>query len=155
MRRVLAAPHSDTLFLICVTALVVYLVLTPLGMLIWNSLKTTPPGLPGELTFANFTKAYSDPTLYPLLVNSLLFATGSTIFAFLLAFMMAWLVERTNAPLRDLAYVIAIVATIIPGMIASIAWIMLLHPRIGLINLALINTLASAKRPSTSIPCTG
>ena len=140
-------PQSDTLFLICVTALVVYLVLTPLGMLIWNSLKTTPPGLPGELTFANFTKAYSDPTLYPLLVNSLLFATGSTLFAFLLAFMMAWLVERTNAPLRDLAYVIAIVATIIPGMIASIAWIMLLHPRIGLINLALINTFGLSEAP--------
>ena len=141
------SPQSDTLFLICVTALVVYLVLTPLGMLIWNSLKTTPPGLPGELTFANFTKAYSDPTLYPLLVNSLLFATGSTLFAFLLAFMMAWLVERTNAPLRDLAYVIAIVATIIPGMIASIAWIMLLHPRIGLINLALINTFGLSEAP--------
>ena len=140
-------PQSDTLFLICVTALVVYLVLTPLGMLIWNSLKTTPPGLPGELSFANFTKAYSDPTLYPLLVNSLLFATGSTLFAFLLAFMMAWLVERTNAPLRDLAYVIAIVATIIPGMIASIAWIMLLHPRIGLINLALINTFGLSEAP--------
>lgn len=139
--------QSDTLFLICVTALVVYLVLTPLGMLIWNSLKTTPPGLPGELTFANFTKAYSDPTLYPLLVNSLLFATGSTLFAFVLAFMMAWLVERTNAPLRDLAYVIAIVATIIPGMIASIAWIMLLHPRIGLINLALINTFGLSEAP--------
>ena len=141
------SPQSDTLFLICVTALVVYLVLTPLGMLIWNSLKTTPPGLPGELTFANFTKAYSDPTLYPLLVNSLLFATGSTFFAFLLAFIMAWLVERTNAPLRDLAYVIAIVATIIPGMIASIAWIMLLHPRIGLINLALINTFGLSEAP--------
>ena len=141
------SPQSDTLFLICVTALVVYLVLTPLGMLIWNSLKTTPPGLPGELTFANFTKAYSDPTLYPLLVNSLLFATGSTLFAFVLAFMMAWLVERTNAPLRDLAYVIAIVATIIPGMIASIAWIMLLHPRIGLINLALINTFGLSEAP--------
>ncbi len=141
------SPQSDTLFLICVTALVVYLVLTPLGMLIWNSLKTTPPGLPGELSFANFTKAYSDPTLYPLLVNSLLFATGSTLFAFLLAFMMAWLVERTNAPLRDLAYVIAIVATIIPGMIASIAWIMLLHPRIGLINLALINTFGLSEAP--------
>jgi iron(III) transport system permease protein len=140
-------PQSGTLFLICVTALVVYLVLTPLGMLIWNSLKTTPPGVPGALTFANFTRAYSDPTLYPLLVNSLLFAAGSTLFAFLLAFMMAWLVERTNAPLRDLAYVIAIVATIIPGMIASIAWIMLLHPRIGLMNLALINTFGLSEAP--------
>ena len=135
------------LFLICITMLVVYLVLTPLGMLIWNSLKTTPPGVPGALTFANFAKAYSDPTLYPLLVNSLLFAAGSTVFSFFFAFMMAWLVERTNTPLRDLAYVMAIVATIIPGMIASIAWIMLLHPRIGLINLALIKTLGLSQAP--------
>jgi iron(III) transport system permease protein len=140
-------PHPDTLILICVTALVLYLVLTPLGMLLWNSLKTTPPGVPGPLTFANFSKAYLDPTLYPLLVNSLLFAAGSTLFAFFTAFTMAWLVERTNAPLRDLAYVIAIVATIIPGMIASIAWIMLLHPRIGLINLALIKSFGLSEAP--------
>ena len=127
--------------------LVVYLVLTPLGMLIWNSLKTTPPGVPGALTFANFSKAYADPALYPLLINSLVFATGSTLFAFFFAFMMAWLVERTNTPLRNLAYVMAIVATIVPGMIASIAWIMLLHPRIGLINLALIKTMGLSQSP--------
>jgi iron(III) transport system permease protein len=140
-------PQGDTLILICVAALVVYLVVTPLGMLIWNSLKTTPPGVPGPLTLANFINVYSDPTLYPLLANSLLFAAGSTIFAFVIAFAMAWLVERTNAPLRDLAYVIAIVATIIPGMIASIAWIMLLHPRIGLVNLALIKALGLTEAP--------
>ncbi len=139
--------QSDTLILIGVTVLVVYLVLAPLGMLLWNSLKTTPPGVPGTLTLANFTSTYSDPTLYPLLLNSLVFATGSTAFAFFFAFAMAWLVERTNAPLRDLAYVIAIVATIIPGMIASIAWIMLLHPRIGLINLALIKSFGFSEAP--------
>ena len=140
-------PQSDTLILICVTVLVVYLVLTPLGMLIWNSLKTTPPGVPGTLTLANFANAYSDPTLYPLLLNSLWFAAGSTVFAFFFAFTMAWLVERTNTPLRDLAYVIAVVATIIPGMIASIAWIMLLHPRIGLINLALAKSFGLSEAP--------
>ena len=137
----------DTLFLICTTTIVVYLVLTPLGMLLWNSLKTTPPGVPGPLTLENFTKAYFDPTLYPLMANSLVFATGSTLFAFFFAFVMAWLVERTNAPLRDLAYVIAIVSTIIPGMIASIAWIILLHPRIGLINLALVKSFGLSEAP--------
>src|SRR5262245_26723062 len=138
---------SDRLFLFCISMLVVYLVLTPLGMLIWNSLKTTPPGVPGTLTFANFTEAYADPALYPLLINSSVFASGSTLFAFFFAFTMAWLVERTNTPLRDLAYVMAIVATIIPGMIASISWIMLLHPRIGLINLALIKGLGLSQSP--------
>jgi iron(III) transport system permease protein len=138
---------ADRLFLFGVTTLVIYLVLTPLGMLLWNSLKTTPPGVPGSLTFANFAKAYADPALYPLLMNSLLFATGSTLFAFVCAFTMAWLVERTNTPLRNLAYVMAIVATIIPGMIASISWIMLLHPRIGLINVALIKSLGLSQAP--------
>ena len=137
----------DGLFLVCVIVVVVYLVLTPLVMLIWNSLKTTPPGVPGPLTLDNFKTAYFDPTLYPLILNSLIFATGSTLFAFLFAFVMAWLVERTNTPLRDFAYVIAIVATIIPGMIASISWIMLLHPRIGLINLALVKSLGLSEAP--------
>ncbi|MGH7848342.1 MAG: ABC transporter permease, partial [Candidatus Binatia bacterium] len=94
-----------------------------------------------------FVNAYFDPALYPLIANSFVYAAGSTVFAFAIAFGMAWVVERTNAPLRDLAYVIAIVATIIPGMIASIAWVMLLHPRIGLINLALINTFGLSGPP--------
>jgi iron(III) transport system permease protein len=140
-------PRPNTLFLLAVTVVVAYLVLTPLVMLIWNSLKTTPPGVPGPITLGNFTNAYFDPTLYPLMANSFLYAAGSTLLAFFFAFAMAWLVERTNAPLRDLAYVIAIVSTIIPGMIASIAWIMLLHPRIGLINLALVKTLSLSEPP--------
>lgn len=140
-------PRLDTLFLVFITALVVYLVLTPLVMLIWNSLKATPPGVPGPLTLDNFINAYFDPTLYPLIANSFIYAIGSTLFAFFIAFAMAWLVERTNAPLRDLAYVLAIVATIVPGMIASIAWIMLLHPRIGLINLAFMKTFGLSEPP--------
>ena len=65
-------PRSDTVLLIFTAALVVYLVLTPLGMLIWNSFKATPPGVPGPLTLDNFINAYLDPTLYPLVANSFL-----------------------------------------------------------------------------------
>ena len=106
-------PRSDTVLLIFTAALVVYLVVTPLGMLIWNSLKSTPPGVAGPLTFDNFINAYIDPSLYPLVLNSFIYAIGSSLFGFAIAFPMAWLVERTNAPLRNLAFVIAIVATII------------------------------------------
>ena len=79
-------PRSDTVLLIFTAALVVYLVLTPLGMLIWNSFKTKPPGVPVPLTLDNFINAYLDPTLYPLVANSFLYATGSTVFAFFIAF---------------------------------------------------------------------
>ena len=147
--------RADTLFLICITALVVYLVVTPLAMLIWNSLKATPPGVSGPLTLDNFIHAYFDPTLYPLMANSFVFATGSTFFSFIIAFAMAWLVERTNAPFRDLAYVIAIVSTIIPGMVASIAWVMLLHPRIGLLNLLLIRAFSLSEPPFNIYSMTG
>src|SRR5262249_40740382 len=148
-------PGSDTVLLVFVAALVLYLVLTPLLMLIWNSLKSTPPGIPGPLTFDNFINAYIDPSLYPLVLNSFIYAIGSSLFGFAIAFPMAWLVERTNAPLRNLAFVIAIVATIIPGMIASIAWLMLLHPRIGLINLALIRSFGLSEPPLNIYTMTG
>jgi iron(III) transport system permease protein len=148
-------PGSDTVLLVLVAALVLYLVLTPLTMLIWNSLKSTPPGIPGPFTFDNFINAYIDPSLYPLVLNSFIYALGSSLFGFAIAFPMAWLVERTNAPLRNLAFVIAIVATIIPGMIASIAWLMLLHPRIGLINLALIRSFGLSEPPLNIYTMTG
>ena len=139
--------NIENILLISTAALVAYLVVLPLFMLLWNSLKTTPPGVPGPLTFHNYIEAYLDPTLYPLMLNSFIYAGGSTLIALLFAFTIAWLVERTNVPFRNLAYTMAIVATIIPGMVASIAWVMLLGPRIGLINLFFMKLFGLGEGP--------
>jgi iron(III) transport system permease protein len=57
--------------------------------------------------------------------------------AFVLGTTLAWINERTNTPMRRLFYALSIVPLIIPGILFTIAWIMLASPKIGLINLVL------------------
>ena len=58
--------------------------------------------------------------------NSFLFSLGSAIFALLLGGVMAWLVERTNTPLKPLAYLTTIISMGTPYVLYVSAWLLLL-----------------------------
>src|SRR5919204_5685432 len=50
----------------------------------------------------------------------------------------AFMVERTDMPMKSFAYAIVPLTIAMPGLLYSIAWVLLLSPRIGLFNLALL-----------------
>ncbi len=122
--------------------IVAFLVLVPVGILVWSSFRTGRPGFPGgTYTLANYVKAYVDPSTYSCLLNSVLYATGDSILSISIAITLAWLLERTNMPFRNLGYALILVPMAIPGMLFSIAWSMLLTPSIGFINIVLRGVL--------------
>jgi iron(III) transport system permease protein len=90
------------------------------------------------LTLQNYQKAYASEYTYSTFVNSLIFASGSAGLTFLLGTILAWLTERTNTPLRGIFVPIAVVPLILPGVLESIAWIFLLSPKFGYVNVALM-----------------
>src|SRR5258708_4668289 len=47
--------------------------------------------------------------------------------------------ERTNTPFKTLFFALSIIPLIIPGILFTVAWILLGSPKIGIINLALQN----------------
>ena len=118
-------------------ALICYLALTPLAMLIYYSFTDAAPGAWGHFTLAHYARAYLDPDFIPLLWNTLEFALASSLLAFSMGTFLAWLCERTNSPGRSLIRVFIVVLFIIPGILDTVAWILLLSPKIGLLNLAL------------------
>lgn len=138
---------KTNLLLIGTSVVVVYLVVMPVVMLIWTSLKTTPVGVSGPLSFENFVKAYSDPALLRLVSTSFLYAIGVCCVSLFFGFIMAWLVERTNTPGRNIAYALFYIQLFIPGMLTAIAYILLLSPRIGILNLALMRSLGLEQAP--------
>jgi len=71
------------------------------------------------------------------LANSVQFALGGSLLAFVIGTALAWMNERTNTPMRRLFYALSIIPLIIPSILFTIAWIMLASPKIGLINMAL------------------
>lgn len=90
------------------------------------------------LTLKNYQAAYTSQYTYSTFRNSFVFATGSAALTFALGTILAWLVERTNTPLRILFIPLAVVPLILPGVLEAIAWIFLLSPKFGYLNMALM-----------------
>jgi iron(III) transport system permease protein len=112
----------------------IYLAVLPLFMLVWGSFEMEVAPRQFVLTLQNYQKAYASEYTYSTFVNSLIFASGSAALTFLLGTILAWLTERTNTPLRGIFVPIAVVPLILPGVLESIAWIFLLSPKFGYIN---------------------
>ncbi len=115
-------------------ALLLLLIGAPLLMVVLMSLRTGFPGEGGPLTLANFITVYGSPGTYKILLNTLLFASGTVLVALVFAVPLVWFLNRTDIPLKSAIYVLMTVGILIPVFLRTIAWILLLSPRIGLIN---------------------
>jgi len=115
-----------------------FLALVPFGFMIWQSFLTPETAdVPAKVTFSNYITAYTDAETITTLFNSMQFALGGSLLAFVIGTALAWMNERTNTPMRRLFYALSIIPLIIPSILFTIAWIMLASPKIGLINMAL------------------
>ena len=134
-------PDSRLLVVGPVLVVTVYLVIIPLVFLVWMSFRSGHIGMPSELTFANYARAYANPATYELIYNTVVFALGSAAIAVFLGIIFAWLVERTDLPGKDFVYPLFLVPIAIPGVLFSIAWVLLLSPGAGIVNLSLKHVL--------------
>src|SRR6266536_2112895 len=121
-----------------------YLVLVPLLMLLYASVKSTEDKLPFEstvTTLSNYTAVFTSSSTLPIFLNTLFFTAGSLAIGLPLAILLAWLLERTVIPARAWIANLILVPMTIPSLLSAIAWIQLLDPRIGLVNVALRGVL--------------
>ena len=114
-----------------------YLVLVPLLMLLATSLHAVDHDDPLALTLDNFARVLGRASGQAIVWNSFAYAIGAASTAILLGAVLAWLVERTDAPFRGVAYLAMFLSLALPGIFKVIGWVMLLGPRAGFINLAL------------------
>ena len=63
------------------------------------------------------------------------------------ALALAWITIRTNAPFRRLFELTAIIPNILPPILVSISWVMLLNPSNGLINGLFVKFFGLEKGP--------
>jgi iron(III) transport system permease protein len=140
--------NAQALILVTATLFVLYLAGVPLLMLLYGSVRSAPIGEPGATyTLQNYVKAYFDREFYPLFLNSIYYGIGTCIVTFLIGTFLAWVSERTNTPFKKLFVVMALIPFIIPGILSTISWILLLSPKIGLINLTLKGLLGLESAP--------
>ncbi|TMA11330.1 MAG: iron ABC transporter permease, partial [Deltaproteobacteria bacterium] len=130
-----------------VAGIIAFLALYPSFFLLYGSLTDAPLGVPGHFTFHNYVQAYSDPTAYRLILTSFIFGIGASGFSIVVALSLAWITIRTNAPFRRLFELTAIIPNIMPPILISISWVLLLNPSNGLINATTIWLFGLEKAP--------
>jgi iron(III) transport system permease protein len=116
-----------------------YLVLPPFFFILHTSLVVDRGLQAGSFTiqhFENIGESLGD--VKTLLANSLIYSIGSAAVALVYGTALAWLAERSDAPFRKLAYVSAYVSFAIPGIIKVVGWIMLMGPKAGILNAAVV-----------------
>jgi iron(III) transport system permease protein len=108
---------------------------TLVAVMFWISLQKGAFGTPSAIyTLGNYRDVFTDPFVYRVAGNTLIFTATATFFALLFGLPIAWLVERTNISGKTLIYAIMTLGLLIPGIYTAMGWTLIAHPRIGILN---------------------
>jgi iron(III) transport system permease protein len=120
-------------------AILTFLVLYPTAMLLIGALTTTNPVVEGyhlaDISIGNFLTVATNPNVAAALGHSLIACGGGTILAVTIGLGFAWVVVRTNTPLKGLIASAGMLPLFVPPLVAGVAWSILGSPKTGLINL--------------------
>jgi iron(III) transport system permease protein len=144
------AMRHDGILPYAVIVLVFLLVATPLVFLLLGSISAAD--LPGDfslaqLTLKSYARTWFDPSTYRLLGNTAIYVAGSTVLGISVATALAWLVERTDMRGKAWVYACVPMTLAVPGMLQSMAWVLMLSPRVGFINKLLMETFGLGAMP--------
>ncbi len=129
------------LILLIADFLLVFQVLPMVSMLV----RTVFPQ--GSFSLEAFTRLYTDGLNRRALINTLIAASGTMVLGTLLAFPLAWLVGRTNLYGRKFFRLLFILTYMVPPYVGAMAWLRLLNPNAGDVNLLLRSLLGLGDGP--------
>ena len=119
---------------VVVVLLALWLVLYPLGWLIWAMFHKGAPGASGDWTTENL-KVLLDAEYWQLVGRSLIVGVGTTLLATFIGVPLAWVTVKTDMPGKRFVEIIAILPFFTSTFIGALAWIFLGNPTNGLLKL--------------------
>ena len=145
-RAVRLATLPNILLVACVVV-AVWLVFVPLSALLYNAFTEDTGFGPGAFSLDNFIEAYSSWHILRLFWNSLVFALGTAVTTFVMGALVAWVVERTDAPGATLFHTLSLLSFAVPGLLMAMAWIFVFSPNIGWGNAVLMSAFGLGEPP--------
>jgi iron(III) transport system permease protein len=133
-RSILRAPSLESVLMVGASLILVYLAVVPVATMIVASLQSGFLSNSAHWGFDNYARLFGEASFYRLFANTMLYGAGVSVLALVCGFGLAFLYARTDAPLRSLGFVTALVPLILPGILNTVAWLFLASPRIGLLN---------------------
>ncbi len=116
--------------LIGVAAVLVVLIVLPMSWLVYFSLTDKA----GAFTLDNFRELIVNPVFVEPFITTVILATSSAVICCLVAAPIAWLVARTDMPLRGTVRALVTASFVTPPFLGAIAWELLAAPNSGLLN---------------------
>ncbi|MBE5793139.1 MAG: iron ABC transporter permease [Clostridiales bacterium] len=126
--------HMDLKWLV-ILLIVDFLLLFQVLPLIYLVVKAFFPE--GTFTFEVFKRLYTYPMNLGALSNTLIAAAATMVLGTLLAFPLAWLIGRTNLYGRKFFRSLFVLTYMVPPYLGAMAWLRLLNPNVGTINVIL------------------
>ena len=126
--------HVDIKWIV-ILAIVDFLVLFQVMPLVYLVIRAFFPE--GSFTFEVFKRLYTYPMNLGALSNTLIAAAATMVLGTLLAFPLAWLVGRTNLYGRKFFRSLFVLTYMVPPYLGAMAWLRLLNPNVGTINVIL------------------
>jgi iron(III) transport system permease protein len=105
------------------------------------------PGEPVVYTLNHYRVILTDSFTLKTLLNTLGFASTTVVVSLFFAIPIAWLVERTDLPVKELVFTLMAVGALVPTFFTAMGWVFLLHPRIGVVNRILTDVFGLAQGP--------
>lgn len=115
-------------------ALIGILVLPPLVVMVWKSLVPGAVNLDGPVGLDAYRETFSSDDFATTLRYTSVFVVLSTVLAMVIATGIAWLTVRTDTPGKWLAYAGMFLGIATPGVVSSIAWLLMLGGDSGYLN---------------------
>jgi iron(III) transport system permease protein len=112
---------------VCLILLLLLLIGPPLVYLVHASLHASRiDGSLGDLTVQFYRGLFANPRFADNFLNTLIYSCGSAALAVVIGTLQAWIVERTNTPLRSYAFLCAILSLSVPQVLYTVAWLLIL-----------------------------
>ncbi len=127
--------------LVIVAFLLVFQVF-PLLYLVYRSFFST-----GKFSLEGFSRIYTYEMNWSCLKNTIITAGFAMIFGVILAFPLAWLVGRTNLYGKKFFRFLFVTTYMVPPYVGAMAWLRLLNPKVGTLNVFIKNLLHLSENP--------
>jgi iron(III) transport system permease protein len=119
----------------------IYLLAVPLAMLLFAAFRGPAdylPFEPGARWTLEHIQALTDPVITTrILPDTFVFVVGTVVVVFAVGLALAWLVERTELPGREIWFSLILFPLLVPTPVLAIAWIFLMGPNAGWLNLVI------------------
>jgi iron(III) transport system permease protein len=137
--RAQADPWPGVMLAVVVAASVV--ILSHLLVVVWLSITEGTLGFNAVFSTAYYRTIFTDPFTFDVLLNTLGFSFSTLVVALAFGVPIAWIAERTDLPCKILIYTLMTVGLVLPGFTTAMGWMFLLNPKVGVINVWLVQLL--------------